>query len=131
MLCTEQTAHVFCRSAGKERGREAERAALGGARVCLSSIPQPSSSTSLCGAQCLSFLFPTARCDQSLLVVSATAFSAPLSLAFLTSIGLSLKLHSRSQSSYFYPLQTCLLHKLEKWSGIFFLPNPVLVGYRC
>lgn len=86
-------------------------------------------SSSVWGARYLSFLLTTAWCDQSLLMVSATAFSASLSLAFLTGTDLSLKLHSRSQSSYFCPLQTCLLHKLTKWPGtLFFFPVQFLLG---
>lgn len=91
------------------------------------SVPSsPSSST--CGAQCLPFLLTAACLHRSLLMVSATAFSAPLPPAFFTSIGLSLKLHFRNQNSYFYPLQTCLLHKLEQYKNhsaryfFFFIP---------
>lgn len=69
-------------------------------------------------------------------VFSAVALSALLPLAFFASIGFSLKLHSRNQNSYFYPLQTCLLHKLEKyqmnWARyFFFLPSIALVWHHC
>lgn len=105
---------------------EVERAAPGGGRVPVRSVPS-SSLSSPCGTQCLPFRLPGVCSHQSLPVFSAAAFSALLPPAFLASIGFSLKLHSRNQNSYFYPLQTSLLHKLEKfqmnWARYFFFSS--------
>lgn len=70
------------------------------------------------GVFCRGFLCPAATCIQC------------------ASIGFSLKLHSRNQNSYVYPLQTCLLHKLEtyqmNWARyFFFLPSVALVWHHC
>lgn len=114
---------------------EVEGTAPGGGRVPVRSVPS-SSLSSACGTQCLPFRLPGVCVHQSPLVFSAVALSALLPLAFFASIGFSLKLHSRNQNSYFYPLQTCLLHKLEKyqmnWARyFFFLPSVALVWHHC
>lgn len=102
---------------------EVDRAAPGGGKSTVRSVPS-SSLSSPCGTQCLPFRLPGVCSNQSLPVFSAADFSAPLPPAFFASIGFSLKLHSRNQNSHFYPLQTSLLHKLEKyqmnWARYFF-----------
>lgn len=68
---------------------EVERAAPGGGRVPVRSVPS-SSLTSACGTQCLPFRLPGVCAHQSLLVFSAVAFSALLPPAFSAQVLASL-----------------------------------------